>query len=274
MLKQKENTTICSKGKKGKLIMSETLKDHLYLWCHNAGVYNVIDRLNDHSDMTPAQAANDMGFDNIIMVSYGGKPVPPFAPFHEEFKRFKRVVWSIIGDSACVYDNKEAYVDEILSLQKKYPNVTGGIMDDFFHGSRTNFDLDAISAKMRNAGLPLWVVVYDYEVHNEDVLRKLEECDVITFWTWDVANLASMEKNLAELREKFPRKKIVSGCYLWNFGGWTPLTVRHMEYQCNAALDLLKNGTINDMIILGSPLIGMKIPTIDWTRNWIRENFS
>ena len=247
------------------------LKEHLYLWCHNSGVYNEI--VNDRSSATPAEAADYMGIENIIMVSYGGKPTPPFAPIQEGFKKFGKVVWSIIGDSACVYENDEAYVDEVISLHEKYPNVTGGIMDDFFTEGRTPFNLEAISGKMKGAGLPLWVVLYDHELKKQENLKKLQMCDVITFWTWDISHIAVMEKNLVDVRNQFPDKKIVSGCYLWNFSGQLPQTVRHMEYQCNAALDLLKSGTIDDIIILGSPLIGMKLPTIDWTKSWIRDNF-
>lgn len=252
--------------------MNGTLKEHLYLWCHEPGVYNTIEGLHGSSSATPVEAAGYMGIENIIMVSYGGKPVPPFGPIQKEFAGFKKVVWSVIGDAACRYDSKEAYVDEVISLKRNFPNIAGGIMDDFFHEGRTPFDLDAISRKMREAALPLWVVVYDFQIGREDVLRKLRQCDVITFWTWDVKNISSMEKTLADLRREFPDKKIVSGCYLWNFGGQLPLTVRHMEYQCNAALDLLKDGTIDDIIILGSPLIGMDLPTIEWTRNWIERN--
>ena len=248
--------------------MSINLQDHLYLWCHDPGVYNSIEGLNDKSSLTPVEAADFMGIENIIMVSYAGKPVPPFAPIQEGYAKFKRVVWSVIGDSSCKYDNPEAYVDEVISLKRKYPNVSGGIMDDFFHEERS-FDLDAIARKMRAAALPLWVVVYDFQLCRQDVLEKLPLCDVITFWTWDVKNLASMEQNLTNLRRMFPEKKIAAGCYLWNFGGDAPLTLRHMEYQCGAALDFLKNGTVDDIIILGSPLIGMKLPSIEWTRNWI-----
>ncbi|MBO4631583.1 MAG: hypothetical protein J5858_06645 [Lentisphaeria bacterium] len=251
--------------------MNKNYRDHFYLWCHEPGVYNSIEGLGGHSSATPVEAADFMGIENIIMVSYAGKPVPPFAPIQQQYTKFKHVVWSIIGDTACKYDNPEAYVDEVISLKRNYPNVSGGIMDDFFNGERSAFDLDAIAGKMCAAALPLWVVVYDFQLCRQDVLQKLEKCDVITFWTWDVKKLASMEKNLTGLHRMFPGKKIVAGCYLWNFGGDLTLTVRHMEYQCCAALDLLDAGIIGDIIILGSPLIGIKLPAIDWTRDWIRK---
>ena len=160
-----------------------SLKEHLYLWCHNAGVYNQgITGLTEKSNLTPVEAARYMGIDNILMVSYAGKPVPPFAPMHEQFIHFRRVIWSIIGDCACKYDNAEAYVDEVISLHRRYPNVTGGIMDDFFNPER-KFDLRTISHKMHEAQLPLWVVVYENQLSQTAVMEQLELCDVITFWT-------------------------------------------------------------------------------------------
>ena len=251
--------------------MDVSLKEHVYLWCHNAGVYNDgIPGLEGKSLMTPVEAAEFMGIDNILMVSYAGKPTPPFEPIQKQFGHFKRVVWSIIGDSACKYDNPEAYVDEVISLHGRHPNVTGGIMDDFFNPGR-NFDLQAISRKMRNANLPLWVVLYEHQLSDTTVLEQIELCDVITFWTWKVRNLFAMEENLFMLRQKFPSKKLVSGLYLWNFGDEMSLTLHHHHYQCEVALDFLEKGIIDDIIILGSPLIGMNLPTIEWTRQWLRQ---
>lgn len=252
--------------------MTVSLKDHLYLWCHNAGVYNQgIRNLNEKSFLTPVEAAAFMGIENILMVSYGGKPTPPFAPIQEQYTHFRRVIWSVIGDSACKYDNDEAYVDEIIGLHQRYANVTGGVMDDFFSPGRT-FNLEAISRKMRAAKLPLWVVVYENQLSDSEVLKKLEACDVITFWIWSIRDIAVMEDRLTMLRKRFPGKKLVSGLYMWNFGDALPLTVNHMRYQCNVALEFLNNGTIDDIIVLGSPLVGMNLPTIEWTRQWIRDN--
>ena len=61
----------------------------------------------------------------------------------------------------------------------------------------------------------------------------------------------------------FPEKKIMAGCYLWNFGNDAPLTIRYMENQCGVALDFLNDGIIDDIIIPDGPLIGTKRPTTD-----------
>ena len=246
-----------------------SLKEHLYLWCHNAGVYNHgIPGLTEKSNLTPVEAARYMGIDNVLMVSYAGKPVPPFAPIQEQFTHFRRVIWSIIGDCACRYDNAEAYVDEVISLHRRYPNVTGGIMDDFFNPER-KFNLKAIARKMHEAQLPLWVVVYENQLSQAAVMEQLELCDVIAFWTWQARNLASMGENLSMLRGRFPSKKLVSGLYMWDFGGEKPLSMHLMRFQCDVALDYLRKGIIDDVILLGSPLVGMNLPTIEYARKLV-----
>ena len=245
------------------------IKEHLYLWCHNAGVYNQgIPGLTEKSDLTPVEAAQCMGIDNIIMVSYAGKPTPPFAPIQEGFAHFSRVIWSIIGDCASRYENPEGYVDEVISLHRRNSNVAGGIMDDFFNPERT-FDLNAISQKMHKAELPLWVVVYENQLCQPAVIEQLELCDVISFWTWQARNLAAMEGNLSMLRDKLPSKKLAAGLYMWDFGGEMPLSMQLMRHQCDVALDYLEKGIIDDIILLGSPLVGMNLPTIDFARQWI-----
>ena len=250
--------------------MSTFLRDHLWLWCHNPGVYNQIKALGDESDFTPVEAAVYLGIDNLIMVVYGGHPVPPFAPLHQKFKAFPRVVWSLIGDSSSKNENATADLQEVLSLQEQFPNVVGGIMDDFLQRGDT-YDLPAISRQMRQAKLPLWVVVYTHELDREGLAEKLALCDVISFWTWNKKDLEKLPENLDRLRKIAPDKPIALGCYLWDFGGRSPMDIELMQFQCNLAQKWWQEKQINDIIILGSPLVGMNLPTIAWTEKWVNE---
>lgn len=251
--------------------MTEILRDHLWLWCHLPGVYNRIQALDGESDFTPVEAAVYLNIRNLIMVVYGGKPVPPFAPLQKKFLPFDRVVWSLIGDGGSKHQDPTADLREVLDLHRQFPNVVGGIMDDFMPRSDT-FALADISSRMRAEKLPLWVVVYAHELNRPDLREKLELCDVIAFWTWDAKDLEKLPENLARLKAIAPHQQIALGCYLWNFGGPTALTVEHMQFQCELGLQFWREQTINEMIILGSPLVGMNLPTIDWTRDWIRQN--
>ncbi len=247
------------------------LRDHLYFWCHDAGVYNSYPNLNMQSHCPPEEAANHMGIENIIMVTYNGSPKPPFAAYHERFRSFRKAVWSVIGDLACKYDNDTAYLDDVLALRKQYSNITGGMMDDFFHPGR-DFDLATISGKMRAAELPLWVVLYTSQLEWPGIWEKLALCDVINLWTWEGADLRHLERNIAAVREKMPDKKLALGCYLWDFGALREIPPELMEYQCETALRHLQGGSVDDIVILGSPLIGMELPAIEWTRQWIAKN--
>lgn len=249
------------------------LHDRLWLWCHNAGVYNFIEKLNDFSDCSPADAAAYFDIANILMVVYGDKPEPPFEPIQQGFDHLKQVVWSIIGDAGSRRNVEKTDIDEVVELRRKHPNIAGGIMDDFFNPNRPDFGIAEISRRMKEAALPLWIVLYDHEVDRPDLPEKLALCDVVTFWTWDPANLHKLDENIAKVKAAAPDKRIVQGCYLWNFNQTGELTLDHMEFQCGKALEYLRSGIIQDIIILGSPLVGMKLPTLEWTRNWIAENF-
>jgi len=255
----------------GATTMTTALRDRLWLWCHNAGVYNRIKSLGDTSDFTPVEAATYLGIHNLLMVVYGGQPTPPFAPIQKKFTPFDRVVWSLIGDAGSKHQDPTADLQEVLALHRQFPNVVGGIMDDFFQRGDT-FDLADISRRMRAEKLPLWVVVYTHELDRPDLQEKLELCDVIAFWTWHAKHLPQLPENMARLKAMAPRHKIALGCYLWDFGDGNTLSVDQMRFQCDLGLQYLRDKTINDMIILGSPLVGMNLPTMDWTRDWIRQN--
>lgn len=255
--------------------MKETLQERLWLWCHNPGVYNNIEPLGGSSTCTAVEGANFFDIDNILMVVYDGKPRPPFDPVQQEFRHLHKVIWSLVGDCASKYEAQStADLDAVLSLRAKYPNVVSGIMDDFFADKR-QFDLNLISETMRKENFPLTVVLYEHDLVREKLAEKLALCDVINFWTWEPLNLLDLDANLECVRSLAPGKPIMLGCYLWDFHqtgepGKT-LTVEQMQFQCQKALKYWQQGMIDDIVILGSPLIGMPLPTIEWTRQWLNE---
>ncbi len=244
------------------------LKDRLWLWCHNAGVYNTIPGLGQ-SHHSPAEAARCMGLRNLLMVVYGDKPEPPFAPVQRELAAFDRVVWSVIGDAGSHRNHVQTDVGEVVALRREFPNIAGGIMDDFFNSDRPDFALSDIVGELHRAGLPLWVVLYDLDLGRENLTEKLGLCDVVTFWTWSAANLPKLKDNMARVKALAPGKSIVLGCYLWDFGGLAEMSVANMEFQCGLGREWLADGTIDGMIMLGSPLVGMDLPAVEWTRDWI-----
>lgn len=253
----------------------ETLLSRTWLWCHNAGVYNNIEALHAKSDYTQVEALEYMGIRNAIMVVYGGKPEPPFAPLQEKVKRMDNVVWSIIGDSSSKRNQEKTDIDEVISLSKNYSNVTGGIMDDFFQVNANSSRLEQLSGQMHSAGLPLWVVLYEHELPKAEqynISELMPFCDVITFWTWNAHHLVNLKANMAKVKELAPGKRIVLGCYLWDFGSGEEISAENMALQLEQGKEWLLDGTIHDMILLGSPLFGMNLPAVEQAKNWLSEN--
>ena len=250
----------------------DTLRSRTWLWCHNQGVYNNIEALHAQSDYTPVEALEYMGIRNALMVVYGGKPEPPFDAIQKKYSRLDNVVWSIIGDSSSKRNQDKTDIEEVIALSRNFSNVKGGIMDDFFQVGANLSRLEQLSARMHEANLPLWVVLYAHELdkaESYDMSKLLPLCDVITFWTWWAKDLADLKVNMERLKRLAPGKRIVQGCYLWDFGAGAEIPPELLSLQFDQAREWLADRTIHDVILLGSPLFGMNLPSIDQAREWL-----
>jgi hypothetical protein len=67
------------------------------------------------------------------------------------------------------------------------------------------------------------------------------------------------------------RKPILWGCYLFDYGNNRPMPVERMKLQCELGLKWLREGKIEGMIFLASNVCDMKLPAVEWTREWIRN---
>ncbi len=257
-----------------------TVRDHLWVWCHEAGSNNGQYGLPGDSRMTPAEAAFYLGVPNLIMVVYQDKPQPPFDKLAVSFRPLKRVVWSIVGDSSSTRNDKATDIDEVTSLSARFPNICGAMMDDFFHpvddkGAVARYSVEDVAGfrnRLHNAAhrLDLWVVLY---THNLDlpVARHLETCDVVTLWTWNAADLRDLEKNFERMEPLAATNRKMLGCYMWDFGTGKPIPLELMKLQCEKGLKWLKEGRIDGMIFLSSVICDLDIEAVEWTRKWIAE---
>jgi hypothetical protein len=270
-----------------------TVRDHLWLWGHEPGSHDTEWGLPWPSRITPVEAAWYMRIPNVIMVRYGPVPLPPDDQYLVPFRTLDRVVWSMVGAGGM---HQPADVDRVLKVSDGLPNMTGVMMDDFFRTSADAASADAASAdaasadangvgvidaatlaqdvrslKARSKPLDLWVVLYDHQL-GLPVRSHLELCDVVTFWTWEAANLERLEANFAQFEQVAPATcSKVLGCYMWDYGSHRPMPVNLMEQQCTRALRWLREGRIDGMIFLASCICDLGLETVEWTRNWIRE---
>jgi hypothetical protein len=257
------------------------IRDRFWMWGHVEGSHNKGWGLPSPSRMTPAEAAYYMGIPNVIMVTYDGKPVPPFDREALALSPLKQVVWSIIGDSSSNRTDKAADLQEVLRLAGKYPNITGAMMDDFFHdggeeaGRATVDELRDFQDSLHSAeraggatGLDLWVVLYDRQIEM-DFLSHMDNCDVVTYWTWKAEDLPDLEKNFNRLVERSPNSRKVLGIYMWDYGGQALMPMERMEAQCEFGLQALKSGRIEGIIFLSNCVVDIELDAVEWTREWI-----
>lgn len=257
----------------------EQLRDKLWIWGqtpdghHKTGdnYYN----LPGSNIMTPLEGACYLGVSNCCRVVIGDHPKPPFDQHSMALTSMKKVVWSVLGASCSNSDGVD--LKEVLRQAEMFPNITGGVLDDFFteKDSTPRMTLDElkyIHTQLQNNKRPLdlWMVVYDYQL-SSPIQQYLDECDVITFWTWKGRELRNLDKNFDTFKSMTPKKRRLVGCYMWDYGDCKSLSLDDMKYQCEKYYKWLKQGDIEGIIFCANCITGLGLDTVEWTRNWIKE---
>jgi hypothetical protein len=94
-------------------------------------------------------------------------------------------------------------------------------MDDFFtddkSGKIASLTLDQVrdvQKQLKTSGkkLDLYVTLYTRQL-DPAIRDYLNLIDVITLWTWETAELANLEANLAKLEQLAPKSRKLLGCY-------------------------------------------------------------
>lgn len=259
------------------------LGDSLWLWGHEAASHNEHWGLPAPSRMTPAEAAFYLGIPNLVMVVYQGKPEPPFDLHARALDPLRRVVWSIVGDSSSTRNDETPDLDEVVRLAAGHGNVTGAILDDFFHepdaagavGRYTPQALAGFRERLRAAARPLdlWVVLYAHQLHLP-VRAHLDECDVVTFWTWRARDLPALPERFAQLEALAPAARRVLGCYLWDYGERAPMPLELFQGQVRQGLAWLREGRIEGMIFLATCICDLGLDTVEWLRRAVADGFA
>ncbi|NQT50482.1 hypothetical protein HQ576_00440 [bacterium] len=255
--------------------MRPELLDRLWLWGHEAGGQNQDWGLPRPSRMTLTEAALYLGIPNALMVVYGGKPEPPFDRHARAMLPLRRAVWSIVGDSSSTRNDQATDLDEVVALADTYPNIAGGILDDFFHepdaqGATARYsvaDLAGFRRRLHAAARPLelWVVLYTHQLHLS-VAEALAQCDVTTFWTWKARDLPQLEANFTLFEAIAPDVRKVLGCYLWDYGEKQPMPLELFQRQYRLGMEWLRSGRIEGIIFLASCACDLGIDTVEWLR--------
>ena len=90
------------------------------------------------------------------------------------------------------------------------------------------------------------------------------------FWTWRAAELSGLEANFRRLKQLLPGKRVLLGCYMWNFGAPNgPMPLAQLARQCDLGLRWLQAGEIEGLIFLGTNICDLDLEAVEWTRRWI-----
>ncbi len=276
----------------GPIAQADTVRDHLWIWGHPAGVYNAgfLRPMKLVSTIEPVDAAEHMGLKNMIFVCYDGKPTPPFDAYYTPFRKLDQVYWSLVaaGGGTSQVEREAAF-----SLAEKNKNLVGFILDDFFHEPSEGNAADPLSSlqpdrpfraslspmelrglrqrQVIGRKLPLMAVIYTGQV-KQGARPHIAEVDQLCLWTWRPDDLKHLKANFAALEKIAPDKQLYLGCHMYNFHECKPLPVAIMQRQVELGYQWLKAGRIAGIIFLATPNVGVGLEAVEWTRQWVRNN--
>ena len=144
------------------------------------------------------------------------------------------------------------FAEEIIELSKKYPNITGGVIDDFYAPVRLKrFPpevLRAIQKRLAENGLDFWGVLYESHIYMDDVKKYYDCFDGITIWIWEQEHIDQLEENLNQFFTLFPEKRKMVGVYLFDYAGGKEMDINRFKKQVERYLSLLEEGKIEGII--------------------------
>ena len=247
----------------------KVFSDDIWLWGQNAGSHHGLWNLPGINKLETVEGAAFLGIKNCCRVVMSNNPTPPFDEESAKLAGFEKVVWSVTGDSSSKRNDLSDDCDEVLRQAALFPNVTGGVMDDFFRPEEKSarFTVEKvreIARKLHNAPrqLELWLVYYA-ALLDIDYRDYLDAVDVITFWSWNSAELAKAKENIERVISGTPAKKHYAGCYLYNYGDDRPLTAQEMLGQMHLYLDFWKTGKIDGVIVCSNAVADLGLEAVD-----------
>ncbi len=230
------------------------------------------------SRMTPAEAAAVLDVPNVMMIGCHGEPAAfgeDAYGYAESFCRMKKVYWSSTGSGGFRTGAEDRFICE---LAKRYPNVCGTFMDDYYNEYRHDPDgvakaaekLRGIHENLSKACRPIEKIV-SWVWKDEPYPELMQYIDGLTLWTWKSTSLYKLPGRFEELKAKIPDKKIYLGIYLYDFYHYKPVPDDLMEFQCELGLQWLKEGRIEGMVFETNSVMGVRLPSELWVRDWIQR---
>ena len=123
---------------------------------------------------------------------------------------------------------------------------------------------------IRGKRLPIICGIYENQI-SPRIMPYLDQVDKVALWTWVASDLVDLEDNFEKLEKLIAPKRIILGCYMYDYGGTRPMSVEQMRDQCELGLRWLRDGRIDGMIFLASNICDQELDAVEWTRKWIES---
>ena len=255
-----------------------TFRDDIWLWGQDTGSHHGLWNLPGVNKLDSVSGAAYLGIKNCCRVVMGGNPKTPFDAESEKLRGFDQVVWSAMGDVSSKRNDDSDDADEVLKQAKSFPNVVGGVFDDFFRPHKKDARLTVV--RMREIAksfheaprpLSLWLVYYA-ALLGIDYREYLELADVITFWSWTSEELAAAEKNFETVFSFAGGKKVYAGCYLYNYGDDRELTSAEMNGQLELYLKLWKSRRVDGVIVCSNTVADLGFEAVDIYLEFMKQH--
>lgn len=259
--------------------MMRRFKDKLWIWGHTAGAHNHFYQIKGESVMTPVEGANYLGAQNIFMIVHKDNPKPPFDKYSKSMETMSEVKWSVVGDGGSKEDNAGyGNLDEVIRQSILFPNVTGGIFDDFFSPERMKeytpeklkYMRDRLH-KNESKQLDMWCVIYNHDL-DKNIGIYLNEFDGVIFWTWKESELSAFEENYRKFLSITQHKKRMLGCYLYNYGEAKETTIEMIDFQLNRYRRCIYDNEIEGIVFCSNTVIDLGLPAVGYAKEWIAKH--
>ncbi|MCM8811284.1 MAG: hypothetical protein NC917_06540 [Candidatus Omnitrophica bacterium] len=245
------------------------MREKIYLWAHKEGMQNNRWGLPKDSKITPVDACKYLGIENIIFVREFGKPEPEEYEFYaESFKGLKKVIWSVVGAGGTYHEGE---IERIIELKKKYSNIVGAIMDDFFVKEIPPFrpeQIVEIKEVFNKNKIELWTVLYQHQL-NLPIKEYLEKFDLITYWIWWSEGINKIDSCFEKFCEIVPEKRKALGIYMWDYGNGKEMPIELFIKEIEIGQKWINEKKIEGMIFLASCIVDLGLQTVEWLKKWI-----
>jgi hypothetical protein len=188
---------------------------------------------------------------NVAYFTWKDHPHP--AESLQPLAKYDRVVANVSHRS----EAGRAQATELSQLSRQFPNLVGGIVDDFStaieKGRGTVPQVQELRANLQSVNPSLKLFGVCYTMHfSVDLSAYMPYFDVIVLWVWHAADLKDLDAHVTQAARLY-RKPLHLGLYLFDYADTRKtLPMETIRFECQRARQYLRDGRIEAIHILSS----------------------